>query len=548
MMQIDYARPVFLSALEIIGISDPDILEFEIPNNPEHGDISTNIAMKLARELKKAPRKIAEDIIELLNYDKDLIENLSIAGAGFINLKYSKLFYANSLKIIDNKKDYIGKNNSGEGKKVNVEYVSVNPTGLLHLGHGRNACCGDTVANLYEWNGWNVTREYYFNNAGNQMNNLAKSIYARYMQILEDPGFSFPENGYHGEYVKEIAVDLIEKSADAYKSGSDEDMKQIRKFGEEWCFEKIKATLVRLNINQDIFYNEDSLYETGKIRALLEEFKENNLTYEKDGAIWLALSKLGLEQDRVVVKSTGEPTYRLPDIAYHREKLRRGYDLIVDIFGSDHIATIPDVLAGIKSLGYDPDKIKVLIHQFVTLTENGKQVKMSKRTGKSYTLDDLLDEVGADVVRFFLIMRGMSTHLEFDLGLAREQSEKNPVFYLQYAHARICSIFEKIKEAGQEADEETDFSLLKQDQEINLIKELLRFEDMIRAACDKSEPHILADYLKGLAQAFHIFYHNCRIMGESSELLTARLALAGVTRRVINNGLKILGVSAPEKM
>ena len=512
-MQDEYILSIFQKALKKIGIDDEIEISFESPRIKEHGDLSTNIAMKLAKELKKSPNTIATDILSNIEYDKNLIASLEIAGAGFINIRLTSDYYAISLqKLIDLGED-IGRHDVGKGKKVNVEYVSVNPTGLLHLGHGRNACIGDTLANFYEWLGYKVTREYYFNNAGNQMNNLAKSIYARYMQELGETAYPFPDDGYHGEYIKTIAQDLITLHSDKYKQGLDEDLSAIRKFGEKWCFAQIEKTLERMSIHQDVYYNEDSLYSDGKIEELLKDFETQGLSYKKDGATWLSFSKLGLADDRVIVKSTGEPTYRLPDIAYHREKFRRGFDIIVDIFGSDHIATVPDVQAGVKALGFDISMIKVFIHQFVTLTENGEQVKMSKRTGKNYTLDDLLDEVGPDVVRFFLIMRGITTHLEFDLGLAREQSDKNPVFYLQYAHARICSILQNAGEKGISIPATAELGLLKAEQEIELIKSIMKFVQIVRVAGEKGEPQLLAEYLRELASAFHVFYHDCRIIG-----------------------------------
>ena len=538
----------FQKALSKLNINEEVDIILEFPKNPEHGDLSTNIAMQLAGKLKKQPRQIAQEVINAIEYDKNIIDKLDIAGAGFINIKFSNKFYSQALKNIYEIGNNFGKSDKGNGIKVNVEYVSVNPTGLLHLGHGRNACIGDTIANLYVWMGYDVTREYYFNNAGNQMNNLAKSIYARYRQQLDNPDFPFPENGYHGDYIKEIANDLINGNSDKLIEENEENLTIIRKFGEKWCFGKIKKTLERMSIHQDVYYNEDSLYSDGKIKDVIDEFKKKQIAYEKDGALWLALSKMGLEDDRVIVKSTGEPTYRLPDIAYHREKFLRGFDLLIDIFGSDHIATVPDVLAGVKALGFGPDKVKVYIHQFVTLTENGEQIKMSKRTGKSYTLDDLLDEVGPDVVRFFLLMRGISTHLEFDLGLAREQSDKNPVFYLQYAHARLCSVFDNAESKGLKLNDDVDFQLLQHETEINLIKQLLTFPDFIELACNKGEPQVLADYLRELAAAFHVFYHDCRILGVGDKLSIARLALAKVTLIAMKNGLTILGISAPTRM
>lgn len=544
----NYLYEVFSEALDKIGVAKKDVLYFEEPKNTEFGDFSTNIAMKLAKELKKSPVVIANDIINNLQFSPEKIESVSIAGAGFINIKLTEKFWTDNLKHIFALKHNYGKNNIGKGKKANVEYVSVNPTGLLHIGHGRNAVIGDTVANLLEWIGYDVTREYYFNNAGNQMKVLAESIYARYIQLFFDENYPFPEDGYHGDYVKQIAKDLHKVYGNSLKEGTYQDLTQIRKFGEGWCFEKIKGTLERLNIRQNLFFNEDSLYKDGKINEVIEFFKSKQLAYEKDGALWLALSKMGLNDDRVIVKSTGEPTYRLPDIAYHRDKFERGFDLIVDLFGADHIATYPDVLAALKAMGYDTNKVKVLIHQFVTLTENGEQVKMSKRTGKSYTLDDLIDEVGADVVRFFLLMRSINTHLEFDLSLAKEQSEKNPVFYLQYAHARICSIIEKIKNENIQIIENTDLSVLTSPPEQKLIKQILKLPDIVAQAATKFEPYILAEYLKDVAASFHVFYHECRIIGSEVPIASARYALCIATRYVLANGLKILGVSAPEKM
>lgn len=548
-MEKEYLVNIFKESLNKFGINDSSILNFEVPNNPIFGDISCNVAMQLAKPLKRNPREIAQEIINNLEYNSEVINEVSIAGAGFINIRFSPVFYSVLFEKIRQVGSDFGRQEVGNGVKVNVEYVSANPTGLLHIGHGRNAVVGDTVANLFEWMGYDVTREYYFNNAGNQMNNLGKSIYARYMQI-ENPEFPLPENAYHGEYIKDIANKLYVNNSKKYLNLEDNSplFADLRKAGEEWCFSKIKSTLLSLKIKHEVFYNEDSLYSEGKIDKLLATLKDKNLSYEKDGAIWLKLSEMGLESDRVIVKSTGEPTYRLPDIAYHIEKFKRGFDLIVDVFGADHIATIPDVMQTIEHLGYDKSKISVLIHQFVTLTENGQQVKMSKRTGKSYTLDDLLEEVGEDVVRFFFIMRSISTHLEFDLGLAKEQSEKNPVFYLQYAHARACSIFEKAKGQEISLNSSYNYKLLNNESEINLIKQLIKFPEVIALSCDKREAHILAEYLKEVSSNFHKFFHECRILDSEEKIRDARLQLVNTTRIVLKNGLTILGINAPERM
>lgn len=528
-----------------MGLEISGEIIIDIPKNPEHGDLSCNLAMQYAKQLGMNPRQLADKIIANLEYDHKFIERVDIAGPGFINIKFTPIFITSCFAQIANINEDYGKIIQESPKKINVEYVSANPTGLLHLGHGRNAVIGDTVANLYEWTGNEVTREYYFNNAGNQMNNLGKSIFARYMQIIKDPDYPFPDDGYHGLYITDIAQVLATELGESLTAGTEKDYEICRKRGEEWCFEQILNTLKRLKIKQDIFFNEDSLYTDGKIEEVVAEFKAKDLAYEKDGALWLKFTELGLENDRVIVKSSGEPTYRLPDIAYHREKFLRGYDLIVDVFGADHIATVPDVLAGVKALGFDNEKVKVLIHQFVTLTENGEQVKMSKRTGKSYTLDELLDEVGEDVVRFFFIMRGISTHLEFDLSLAKEQSEKNPVFYLQYAHARITSIIDK---AEHEADKVIQYELLIHEAEQKLIKEILRFPEIVSAAASKFEPQLLAEYLREVSSAFHVFYHECRILNTENNIMNARMELAKMTKQVIKNGLKILGISAPDRM
>lgn len=548
-MKNNYLNSIFTAALEQLGVQNIDHINFEAPKNETFGDISTNIAMLLAKELKKSPLVIANDLISSLVYDNSIIDQVTVANPGFINIKFANNYFLEMIKESYDVGKEIGRQSVGSGVKVNVEYVSANPTGLLHLGHGRTASLGDTIANLYEWLGYQVTKEYYFNNAGNQMNNLTLSIYSRYRQQLGEEDFPFPENGYFGEYIKVISSELITQYGDKLIEDNEENKQLIKKYGENWCFSAILNTLEKMQIKQDVFYNEDSLYTDGKISALLKEFEDKGLSYKKDGAVWLKLSQMGLSEDRVIVKSSGEPTYRLPDIAYHREKFLRGFDLLIDIFGADHIATVPDVLAGIKSLGFDENKVKVVIHQFVTLTDNGVQVKMSKRTGKSYTLDDLLEEVGADVVRFFFIMRSCNTHLEFDLAIAKEQSDKNPVFYLQYAHARSCSVIANLKNSGFDTNVSPSFSSYKlSEPEIKLIKQINLFESSIQLAANKNEPYILVEYLKDLAASFHNFYHNCRIVDAEEKTKEIRFVILETSRRVLKNGLTILGVSSPEKM
>jgi len=538
----------FQQALDAMGIEHQTIA-FERPKVAEHGHMSTNIAMVLAKQLKKKPQDIAQEILSHLQYDTNLVQSVEIAGAGFINIKYQPKAFHQAMQMMMNKKESLGKTMIGSGKTANVEYVSANPTGKLHLGHGRNAAIGDTVANLLEWSGYKVTREYYFNNAGNQMNLLAASIYARYRHLIGDTTYPFPEDGYHGDYIADIAQQAFEKYGNALSEETTSSLETVKKMGEEWCFSSIMNTLKNMNIHQDSFFNEDSLFTDGTIQHLLNELKEKNLSYEKDGATWMKFSEIDESlTDRVIVKSTGEPTYRLPDIAYHRTKFERNYDLIVDIFGADHIATIPDVKAGLKALGYDISKLSVLIYQFVTLWDNGEQVKMSKRSGKSYTLDELIEEVGADVVRFFFLMRGAQTQLEFDLQIAREQNDKNPVYYLQYVHARICSLLRQIEEQQIHIQESYDASLLIHSSELQLLFTLSRFEEVTIRAAQNLEPQIISEYLREVASAFHSFYHDCRVLGTESELMNARVHLAMLTKTVIHNGLTILGISSPTSM
>ncbi|MFZ1979082.1 MAG: arginine--tRNA ligase [Bacteroidota bacterium] len=543
-----YLTKIISNALKALPYEHSLPLVFEKPKNEQHGDLTTNIAMLLAKLIKKNPRQVAQEIIEKAQIDPRSIVAVDIAGPGFINFKFADSFFTTQLKEILRNPDSYGKSTLGGGKKTQVEFVSANPTGPLNVGHGRQAAIGDTIANLLQWTGYDVTREYYYNNAGRQMRVLAESTYARYRQLF-DPDYPFPEDGYQGDYICEIAEHVREKESDRLLSLSEEEaLTCCKEHAEGQLFSSIKKVLARMGIVHDVFYNEDSLYTTGKINEVIEDFRKLGLVYEQDSALWLKATALGLEQDRVIVKSSGEPTYRLPDIAYHREKFRRGFDLIVDVFGADHIATIPDVLAGIKALGYDPKKVKVVIHQFVTLLRDGEQVKMSKRLANFVTLDELIDEVGSDAVRFFFLMRSISSHLEFDLNLAKEQSEKNPVYYLQYAHARIASILRFAQNQGLFSLENADFQLLKEESEIALVKLLLDFPETVALSAESCEPHRLTTYLREVAEGFHRFYHDHRVVLPDAELSKARLGLCLASKTVIANGCRILGISVPEKM
>ncbi|MCH8960910.1 MAG: arginine--tRNA ligase, partial [Bacteroidetes bacterium] len=480
--------------------------------------------------------------------------------------------------------DDFGRTDVGKNLRANVEFVSANPTGPLTVGHGRNAVLGDTIANLLEWTGYHVTREYYFNNAGRQMRVLGQSVRARYEDLLADQDMepyldldgdrydvwvdhlekydtkfidagdgerievplSFPDDGYQGDYIYDVARDLIDKHGMTLLGETDEEV--FKKAAEEAIFADIEATLLRMGIKMGTFFNEHSLYEDNSVWEVLEALREKGYVYDKDGAAWFKTTAFGKDKDTVLVKSSGEPTYRLPDIAYHKNKFDRGFDLMVDVFGADHIITYPDVKSGLGVLGYDPDKLDVIIYQFVTLVRGGEQVKMSTRKANFVTLDELMDEVGDDVTRFFFLTRSANTHLEFDLDLAREASEKNPVFYPQYAHARICAILRKAEEVGFTFDDEADLKRLTHEAEIALMKELLRFPETLQEIAAAREPHRLAVYLREVAVAFTKFYDRCHIIGEERGLATARMHLALAAQIVLHNGLEVLGISAPERM
>ncbi len=529
-------------------------VQLEKPRIPEHGDVCCTIALSLAKILNKPPREIANEIKNNLILDTSIIKSVEIAGAGFINFNFANSAIINKAKNILELNDLYGKSNIGKNKKTNLEWVSANPTGPLHSGHGRQVCLGGVIANLLEWNGFDVTREYYFNNAGNQMKLLADSIFARYVKLCGG-NIHFPENGYQGNYINTIAEEIkIKFGSTISRDHKDENGKPLfQSFGEKWCFQSIQETLHKLNIKHDVFYNEDSLYSSGKIDEVISLLRKKDLVYEEEGALWFRTSKLGIDKDRVIVKSTGEPTYRLPDIAYHQEKFERGFEFLVDIFGADHIATIIDVIAGLEALGYDKSKVKVIIHQMVSFVEGEEVVKMSKRNAKVYTLDELINDVGVDAVFYFFIMRSANTHLEFDISLAKKQSEENPLYYVQYAHARIASILrfaeeEKYFTSPIDILQKSNFELVQKKEEIELMKVLLEFPSIIIQSSEMFEPHRLPTYLKSVAESFHRFYHNNRVMGEEKNTTQARLAICVMTKIVIKNCCKILNVSVPEKM
>lgn len=530
----------------LLSLNFPPIeYQFDRPKLEAHGDISINLAMVLARELKQNPRNIATQLVEALALDPERIEKVEIAGPGFINFFVARpALWQGVHRILDAGESY-GRSEQPSKQKALVEFVSANPTGPLTIGHGRQAVLGDTIANLLEWAGYMVTREYYFNNAGRQMRVLGESVKLRYLELLGE-STEFPEDYYQGEYIKEIARHLLESEGHTLKDN--QDISIFKEAAETEIFQDIKKTLHTLNIHFDEYFNETTLYENGEIEAVIQRFKEKGLAYVQDGALWFKSTDFGLEKDRVIVKSSGEPTYRLPDIAYHRNKIERSYDLIVDIFGADHEATYPDVLAGVKALGYNAETIKVLIHQFVTLYQGSEKVKMSTRKANYVTLDELIEETGADVTRWFFLMRSMQSHLNFDLRLAKTHSEENPVYYNQYAHARICSITRKATEQGIRFHNNAEFHLLTHKSELELIRKLMEFPIIVARCAAEYEPHGLTQYLSDISTGFHKFYTECRVITEEMDVTLARLGLCVATRNVLANGFKLLGISAPERM
>ena len=518
----------------------------QIPKNLDHGDLSTPVAMNIAKKEGKNSLDIANNIINLLkdnfsNYYSDVF----VAGPGFINVRLNKNIITEKIKTIFEKDGDYGKNNFGNGKKAIVEFVSANPTGPLTVAHGRGAIVGDTISRILEWNGYEVDREYYFNNAGRQMRKLGESVRARYLNICNVDS-SFPDDGYQGEYINEIAKSFQNEFSDKYISENSIDI--FKNFAEKKIFEDIKRTLDILKISFDNFFNEDDLYKDKSIDKILSDLSEKKLIYYKDNATWFAGTKVKRPVDRVLVKSSGEPTYRLPDMAYHRTKFERNYDKIIDIFGADHMDAFPDVMEVMNQLNYDTNKMKVLIHQFVTITENNKPIKMSTRKANFTTLEELCEEVGADVVRYFFIMRNINTHLNFELKIAKEQSDVNPIFYLQYAHARICTIIRKAKDLNLNISNNSNLNLLIEPTENDLMNSMINFENIIKKSYDKLDPQIISNYLEELAAKFHKYYSKHKVISDNKDLSHSRLFLINSLRIVIKNGLNVLGIKEKERM
>lgn len=529
----------------------PDFV-VEVPQDESHGNFATNIAMLSAKQAKMPPRKIAEHITERLELPP-LVEKVEIAGPGFINFFLKPTFLNESIFDILELKEDFGKQDIGKGKKVQIEFVSANPTGPMHMGNARGAAIGDALAQVLKMAGYDVTKEFYINDAGNQIENFGLSLEARYLQHFGKDA-KIPEGGYHGQDVKEHMEKLIEKEQDRFLNM---DSRQRRDYFIEYALEKnidrMKKDLAKFGVYFDIWFSERSLHNSGKVKETIDQLTERGYTYEKDGALWFAATKFGVPKDEVLVRKNHIPTYFASDIAYHKDKFDRGFDHVINIWGADHHGHVPRMKASLEALGYDPDKLTVIIMQLVRLYRDGEVARMSKRTGKAVTLSDIVDEIGKDAARFFFNMRSADTHLEFDLDLAVKQSDENPVYYVQYAHARICSILRQAKDKGMALPKVTEegknlCQMLKEKSEIDLIKKLADFPEEIKIAAENLAPYRITVYVMELAATFHSFYNSCKVLSEDTQLTKARLLLVMATRQIIQNALNVLGVKSPEKM
>ncbi|KUP35159.1 arginine--tRNA ligase [Bacillus halotolerans] len=526
----------------------PNVI-LETPKDKTHGDYSTNMAMQLARIAKKAPRLIAEEIVASFDKGKASIEKLDIAGPGFINFYMNNQYLTKLIPSVLEAGDAYGETNIGNGERVQVEFVSANPTGDLHLGHARGAAVGDSLCNVLAKAGYDVSREYYINDAGNQINNLALSVEVRYFEALglEKP---MPEDGYRGEDIISIGKRLAEEYGDRFVNEEEsERLAFFREYGLKYELEKLRVDLENFRVPFDVWYSETSLYQNGKIDKALDALREKGHVYEEDGATWFRSTTFGDDKDRVLIKKDGTYTYLLPDIAYHKDKLDRGFDKLVNVWGADHHGYIPRMKAAIEALGYEKGTLEVEIIQLVHLYKNGEKMKMSKRTGKAVTMRDLIDEVGLDAVRYFFAMRSADTHMDFDLDLAVSTSNENPVYYAQYAHARICSMLRQGEEQGLKPAADLDFSPIQSEKEYDLLKTIGGFPEAVAEAAEKRIPHRVTNYIYDLASALHSFYNAEKVIDpENEEKSRARLALMKATQITLNNALQLIGVSAPEKM
>ena len=534
------------------GVSIDEII-VETPKEKEHGDFSTNIAMLLAKKAKKAPVQIASILIDNMDFADTYIQRAECAGPGFINFFLKTSWLYDTLKIISLEREDYGRVNIGQGKKVMVEFVSANPTGPLHMGNARGGALGDSIASVLQAAGYDVTREYYVNDAGNQIEKFGISLEARYIQLLKgEDAIEFPEDGYQGEDIIDHMRDYIEQYGDKLLDADPEERRrELVNFALPRNLERIRKGLEEYGIHYDVWFSEQSLYDSGEFEETINYLKEKGLLYEKDGAQWFRATDFGAEKDVVIIRSNGLPTYFASDIAYHRNKfVKRGFDWVINLLGADHHGHVARMKAAVAAIGVDPARLDIVLFQLVRLFKNGEIARMSKRTGRAISLDDLLEEVGKDAARFFFNMKAAGSHLDFDLDLAVKQSNENPVYYVQYAHARICSMLRLLESEGINVPpaDEVDLTLLSAPEEIDLIKKLAEYPDEIRIAAQSLEPSRLTRYVTDVASLFHSFYNECRVKGEEEKLMKARLLLVSAVKTVIKNVLDILSINAPDRM
>ena len=532
---------------EELETTDLPPLFLEPPKQKEFGDLASNVALVWAKQLRRPPRAVAEAIAKNIEDSEGILARVEIAGPGFLNFTFSPRFYYARLKDLDAERELVPR--FGGGEKIQVEFASANPTGPLHVGHGRVAVIGDVLARLLDAAGFAVEREYYVNDAGNQMEKLGQSIDARYRELFGEK-VDFPEDGYPGEYVKDVAAEVKQRWGDKYLSApKDEAIAFFREYGGERLLQIIRDDLAAFGISFDSFVSEKELRARGAVELTLGQLAGRGMLYEQDGAQWFKSTAFGDDKDRPLVKSDGELTYFASDIAYHRDKLERGFAKLINVWGADHHGYVPRLKAGLAALGYDPERLRVVLVQLVQLTRGGEPVRMGKRSGEFVPLAEVVEEVGVDAARFFFLMRKSDSHLDFDLELAKKESSENPVFYAQYAHARIASIFEQAREKGTAAlDREVKLETLAEPDELGLIKRLLQFAETVRDSVAELEPHRIAFYLLELAGEFHRYYNRFRVITDDAELTAARLFLLRNVQKVVARGLNLLGVNAPLKM
>ncbi|MDI6815703.1 MAG: arginine--tRNA ligase [Actinomycetota bacterium] len=519
----------------------------ERPREKAHGDWATNIAMVLAGKAKMPPRAVAQVIADALGDDK-YINKVEIAGPGFINFYLSNEWLYEVLRDIDREGESFGHSTAGRGERVQIEFVSANPVGPMHVGHGRWAAVGDTLANILTARGYDVEREFYINDFGNQMNIFGKSVATRYVQLL-GRDVPFPEDGYQGEYIRDIAREISAAEGDAYLDFAESERESLfleRSYKQ--VLEHLKVTLEKMGVVFDSWFSERELHASSAVDEAIAGLRESGYVYEEGGAVWFKATAFGEEKDRVLIRANGEPTYFAADIAYHKNKLERGFDRLINIWGADHHGYIGRMKAAVQALGYPADKLEIVIGQLVNLMRGGEPVRMSKRTGEMVTLDELLEEVGRDAVRFFFLMRSTDSPLDFDIELAKEQSNENPVYYVQYAHARISSIVRFAEAENIDLSGGIDYRRLETEPELDLIRKLAEWPEVLERAARQRALHPLTAYAQELAAVFHFFYTKCRVVTDDKELSTARMALCDATRTVLRGVLTVLGVAAPERM